>query len=124
MLQGTPGFSGADLANLVNVAALKAARDKSTGVTQAAIEYAKDRIMMGAERKSAFITEESRRLTAYHEGGHALVAMLTKGASPVHKATIMPRGNALGMVMQVRPRHSCTTGSASWGVGVREVDPG
>lgn len=103
MLQGTPGFSGADLANLVNVAALKAARDKSTGVTQAAIEYAKDRIMMGAERKSAFITEESRRLTAYHEGGHALVAMLTKGASPVHKATIMPRGNALGMVMQVRP---------------------
>ena len=83
------------------MAALKAARDKAASVTQAAVEYAKDRIMMGAERKSAFITEESRRLTAYHEGGHALVAMLTRGAMPVHKATIMPRGQALGMVMQL-----------------------
>jgi ATP-dependent metalloprotease len=89
------------LSNLVNIAALKAARDKAAAVDNAALDYAKDRIMMGAERRSAFITEESRRLTAYHEGGHALVAMLTSGASPVHKATIMPRGNALGMVMQV-----------------------
>jgi ATP-dependent metalloprotease len=100
-LQGTPGFSGAQLANLVNVAALKAARDKATKVSQADVEYAKDRIMMGAERKGAFITEENKKLTAYHEGGHALVAMLTRGAMPVHKATIMPRGQTLGMVMQL-----------------------
>jgi ATP-dependent Zn protease len=85
----------------VNVAALKAARDKASVVSQVDVEYAKDRIMMGAERKSAFITPENRNLTAYHEGGHALVAMLTQGALPVHKATIMPRGQALGMVMQL-----------------------
>jgi ATP-dependent metalloprotease len=99
--RGTPGFSGADLANLVNNAALHSAKAGGVAVDMAAMEAARDRILMGAERKSAAISEGARRLTAYHEGGHALVAVHTRGADPVHKATIVPRGSALGMVTQL-----------------------
>ncbi|ABP00236.1 predicted protein [Ostreococcus lucimarinus CCE9901] len=99
--RGTPGFSGADLANLINIAALKAALDGVASVGAKHLDFAKDRILMGAARTSAIITPENRKLTAYHEGGHALVALRTKGARPVHKATIVPRGQALGMVMQL-----------------------
>ncbi|KAI9487428.1 MAG: peptidase family M41-domain-containing protein [Benjaminiella poitrasii] len=99
--RGTSGFSGADLANLVNQAAIQASRENSKKVTLRHLEYSKDKIIMGAERKSAVITEENKRLTAYHEGGHALVAYYTPGAMPLHKATIMPRGAALGMTVQL-----------------------
>ncbi len=99
--RGTPGFSGADLANLVNEAALMAARKDRKMVTHRDFEDAKDKVMMGAERKSMAMNEEEKRLTAYHEAGHAIVAMNVKMADPVHKATIVPRGRALGMVMQL-----------------------
>jgi cell division protease FtsH len=99
--RGTPGFSGADLANLVNEGALLAARRNKRMVTQQDFEDAKDKVMMGAERKSMAMSEEEKTLTAYHEGGHALVALKVPAADPVHKATIIPRGRALGMVMQL-----------------------
>jgi cell division protease FtsH len=102
--RGTPGFSGADLANLVNEAALMAARRNKRMVMQAEFEDAKDKVMMGAERKSLVMTDEEKMLTAYHEGGHALVAINVKATDPVHKATIIPRGRALGMVMQLPER--------------------
>ncbi len=102
--RGTPGFSGADLANLVNEAALMAARRTRRMVTMADFEDAKDKIMMGAERKSMVMTDEEKRMTAYHEGGHALVALTVPNTDPVHKATIIPRGRALGMVMQLPER--------------------
>ncbi|XP_057950412.1 ATP-dependent zinc metalloprotease FTSH 11, chloroplastic/mitochondrial [Malania oleifera] len=99
--RGTPGFNGADLANLVNVAAIKAAVEGADKLTAAQLEFAKDRILMGTERKTMFISDESKKLTAYHESGHAIVALNTDGAHPIHKATIMPRGSALGMVTQL-----------------------
>ena len=102
--RGTPGFSGADLANLVNEAALLAARRSKRLVTQQEFEDAKDKIMMGAERRSMVMTEEEKKLTAYHEGGHALVALHQPASDPIHKATIIPRGRALGMVMRLPER--------------------
>src|SRR5262249_228152 len=102
--RGTPGFSGADLMNLVNEAALMAARRNKRMVTQIEFEDAKDKVMMGAERKSLVMTEEEKLLTAYHEGGHAIVALNVQATDPVHKATIIPRGRALGMVMQLPER--------------------
>jgi len=98
LARGTVGFSGADLYNLMNQAALKASVDGLNSITMEVFEYAKDKIMMGAERKTAVITAKTARCTAFHEAGHALVAALTEGAQPIHKATIMPRGQSLGMV--------------------------
>ncbi len=102
--RGTPGFSGADLANLVNEAALLAARKNKRIVTFQEFEEAKDKVMMGAERRSMVMSEEEKRLTAYHEAGHAIVTLNEKAAYPIHKATIIPRGRALGMVMQLPER--------------------
>ena len=103
--RGTPGFSGADLANLVNEAALLAARKNKRIVTYQEFEDAKDKVMMGAERRSMVMTEDEKKLTAYHEGGHALVSYnMLPHYDPIHKATIIPRGRALGMVMNLPER--------------------
>jgi cell division protease FtsH len=102
--RGTPGFSGADLMNLVNEAALLAARRSKRIVTKAEFEDARDKILMGAERRTLVMTEEEKRLTAYHEGGHALVSLNMPGSIPIHKATIIPRGRALGMVQGLPER--------------------
>lgn len=101
LARGTPGFSGADLANLVNEAALLAARRDKRTVGMDEFEGAKDKIMMGAERKSMVMTEEEKKLTAYHEAGHAIVALHEEESDPIHKATIIPRGRALGLVMRL-----------------------
>ena len=99
--RGTPGFSGADLANLVNEAALWAARQSRKFVMMVDFEMSKDKVLMGVERKSMILSDEEKRNTAYHEAGHALVAAMTPGADPVHKVTIIPRGMALGLTMQL-----------------------
>jgi cell division protease FtsH len=108
LARGTPGFAGADLANLVNEAALVAARQNRKVVTQWDFELAKDKVMMGVERKSLIISDEEKKNTAFHEAGHALVAALLPGADPLHKVTIIPRGMALGVTMQlpVDDKHS------------------
>mgnify|MGYP001067809822 FL=1 len=99
--RGTPGFSGADIENLVNEAALHAARLGKDKVTMMDFEYAKDKVMMGAERKSMVISEKEKKITAYHEAGHALVAKMLPGTDPIHKITIIPRGRALGLTQQL-----------------------
>jgi cell division protease FtsH len=114
--RGTPGMAGADLANLVNEAALLAARAGKSAVEMADLEHAKDKVQFGVERRSLVLTEEERRLTAYHEAGHAVVAMKTPGSDPVHKVTIIPRGRALGLTASLpeTDRHNYTR---DWLVG-------
>jgi cell division protease FtsH len=108
--RGTPGFSGADLANLVNESALWAARQNRKLVTMFDFEMSKDKVLMGVERRSMILSDEEKRNTAYHEAGHALVAAKTPGADPLHKVTIIPRGMALGVTMQlpIDDKHTCT----------------
>ncbi len=102
--RGTPGFSGADLANLVNEAALLAARSNKTAVSMHEFEMAKDKVMMGAERRSMAMTDDEKKITAYHEGGHALVGLNVPQSDPLHKVTIIPRGRALGVTMNLPER--------------------
>ncbi|MHA1529438.1 MAG: ATP-dependent zinc metalloprotease FtsH [Alphaproteobacteria bacterium] len=112
--RGTPGFSGADLANLVNEAALKAARSEKRLVTMDDFEFAKDKVMMGAERRSLIMTEEEKALTAYHEAGHAIVGMHVPQHDPIYKATIIPRGRALGLVMALPERDTYSTSKTKY----------
>eukprot|EP00252_Welwitschia_mirabilis_P025770 TRINITY_DN8196_c0_g1_i1.p1 TRINITY_DN8196_c0_g1~~TRINITY_DN8196_c0_g1_i1.p1 ORF type:complete len:800 (-),score=192.72 TRINITY_DN8196_c0_g1_i1:591-2990(-) len=112
LARSTTGFNGADLANLVNIAAIQAAMEGSEKLSAKQLEFAKDRIIMGTERKSMLVSEDSRKLTAYHEGGHAIVAYYTSGAHPIHKATIMPRGSALGMVTQLPDKDETSVSKA------------
>jgi cell division protease FtsH len=99
--RGTPGMAGADLANLVNEAALLAARKNKTLVDMSDFEEAKDKVMLGVERKSLVLSEDERKLTAYHEAGHTVVSIMTPGSDPIHKVTIVPRGRALGLMMSL-----------------------
>jgi len=109
LARGTPGFSGADLANMVNEAALNAARVNRKQVTMYDMELAKDKVLMGAERKSMLLTDEEKRNTAYHEAGHALVAFVRDHSDPIHKVTIIPRGMALGVTVYLPgDRHTYT----------------
>jgi cell division protease FtsH len=101
LARSTPGFTGADLENLVNEAALLAARNDKEKIGMLELELSKDKVMMGAERRSMIISDEEKRTTAYHEAGHALIAKLLPGADPIHKVTIIPRGMALGLTQQL-----------------------
>ena len=101
LARGTPGFSGAEIANLVNEAALYAALSDAEKVNMAHFEYAKDKILMGTERRSMALSEEQKKVTAYHEAGHAIIAKLVPESDPVHKVTIVPRGVALGLMQQL-----------------------
>ena len=112
--RGTPGFSGADLEILVNEAALRAARDDKKAVGKDDFEYAKDKVMMGAERRSMLLSDKEKKTTAYHEGGHALVAKMLPNADPVHKLTIVPRGMALGLMQQLPENDKHTYTKAYW----------
>jgi cell division protease FtsH len=118
LARGTPGFSGADLANLVNEAALMAARRSKRVVTMSEFEEAKDKVMMGAERRSMVLGPEEKRLTAYHEAGHALVQMQFAVSDPIHKATIIPRGRAMGLGMGL-PEKTANMSKGSWRRGSR-----
>ena len=106
MARATPGFSGADLFKLINQAKIMASLENANVITQRHLERSRDEMIMGVERRSAVIGEEDRRLTAYHEGGHAIVAMHTPMAHPIHKATIVPRGGHLGWLRRSRRRTS------------------
>ncbi|NIP59827.1 MAG: hypothetical protein GWN79_20470, partial [Actinobacteria bacterium] len=110
LARGTPGMSGADLANICNEAALLAAREGADRVAMDDFERAKDKVMLGTERRSLVLTETERKLTAYHEAGHAVVGLRVPGLDPVHKVTIVPRGRALGITASLpeEDRHSYT----------------
>ena len=123
LARGTTGFSGADLYNLMNQAALKASIDGLNAITMGVLEFAKDKILMGAERRTAVITAKTAKCTAFHEAGHALVATLTDGAQPIHKATIMPRGSALGMVTML-PEGDQTSQSYKEMIAIMDVAMG
>jgi cell division protease FtsH len=110
--RGTPGFSGADLANLVNEAALTAARTNKRVVTAGDFDYARDKVLMGAERRSMVMSEEEKRMTAYHEAGHALCSLHEPNSTPIHKATIIPRGRSLGMVQYLPEADRISTSKA------------
>ncbi|KAJ2491153.1 hypothetical protein IWW37_002504 [Coemansia sp. RSA 2050] len=112
--RGTPGFSGAELQNLLNIAAIEATKQRAKRVSNKHLDFAKDRILMGSERKSAVITPEAKLATAYHEGGHTLAAMYTSGAMPLHKVTIMPRGHALGVTMQLPEADKVSTNKTEY----------
>ena len=125
LARGTPGFSGADLANLVNEAALTAARYNQKFVLMSDFESSKDKVIMGAERKSMIVTDEEKRITAYHEAGHALIAAMLPHTDPLHKVTIIPRGMALGLTMQLptEEKHNytkeCCRAASRWCMGGR-----